>query len=315
MGNWIIEPIECSDAPVLCEICQEAFRREFHITEEKIVRDLLTHKEYAAGASGKLIDKNSGKIAGFIGVKVSENQELYPQTSWISLFAMRRNEQKKGYGKALLSRALEVLEKDKVHTVYIGMDFNNFFSGIPDPDARKRRFFGNAGFSLNTEEHFDLEADIVRNAAIDAFDAAAFRTEFTVTTYKENRLELLAFLEREFPGRWVFEAQELTKEIDESEKIVLLWDKQQTEIVGYCILSADLDGYGGLGPIGIAQKIRGRHVGDYLLYESLKQARRIHVQRVNIDWTILKDFYGQFGFLPERTYLGAYRQPAAIENE
>lgn len=315
MENWIIEPIERGDASALCEICQDVFRKEFHITEEKIVRDLLTHKEYAAEASGKLVDKESGTIAGFIGVKVSGNQKLYPQTAWVSLFAVRRSEQKKGYGKALLSRTLELLTAKGVHTLYIGMDFNNFFSGIPDPDERKRRFFGNAGFALNAEEHFDLEADIVQNAAIDAFDDTAFRGEFTVTTYKENRTELLEFLEKEFPGRWVFEAAEATQELRESAKIVLLWNKQQIEIVGYCMLSSDSNGYGGLGPIGIAQKIRGRHVGDYLLYESLLQARRIQVTRVNIDWTILRDFYGQFDFVPERTYLGAYRQAGNTPDE
>ena len=66
-------------------------------------------------------------------------------------------------------------------------------------------------------------------------------------------------------------------------------------------------GYGGLGPIGIAKDIRGRCVGNFILQRSLMQLRAIGVTRVNIDWTILKDFYGQFDFKPERTYRAGYR--------
>ena len=74
------------------------------------------------------------------------------------------------------------------------------------------------------------------------------------------------------------------------------------------MISVNKRGYGGLGPIGIAKKIRGKHVGDYILNQSLQQLRKIGAVRVNIDWTILKDFYGQFGFEVERPYLAAYKE-------
>ena len=114
-------------------------------------------------------------------------------------------------------------------------------------------------------------------------------------------------MEREFPGRWVFEAKEAIAEGKNPESIVILWNKDKTEIVGYCMISVDEKGYGGLGPIGIAKKIRGKHVGDYILNQSLQQLRKIGAVRVNIDWTILKEFYGQFGFKAERLYLAAYK--------
>ena len=129
-----------------------------------------------------------------------------------------------------------------------------------------------------------------------------------MASYKDNKKELLGFLEREFPGRWVFEAKEAITEGKDPESIVILWDKDKTEIVGYCMLSVDERGYGGLGPIGIAKKIRGKHVGDYILNQSLQQLRKIGAVRVNIDWTILKDFYGQFGFKAERLYRAAYKE-------
>lgn len=75
-----------------------------------------------------------------------------------------------------------------------------------------------------------------------------------MASYKDNKKELLGFLEREFPGRWVFEAEEAIAEGKDPESIVILWNQDKTEIVGYCMLSVDDKGYGGLGPIGIAKK-------------------------------------------------------------
>lgn len=55
-------------------------------------------------------------------------------------------------------------------------------------------------------------------------------------------------------------------------------------------------------------KIRGHHVGDYILHQSLCQLRKLGVETVNIDWTILKAFYGQFDFYAARTYRAAYME-------
>lgn len=302
----ICKPIEPSDVPELAAICKGTFREAFHITEEKITDHLFFHPEFSAEASRKLIAEETGEIIGFIGVKISGNQELYPNTAWISLFAVRKEQQKKGYGRQLLSETCAYLTEHGICMIYVGMDFENFFSGIPDPDGRKEMFFRKSGFALNADSHYDLEADITQNALIENYCHPEFEREFVVTTYRENREELIAFLEREFPGRWVYEAKEAVHGKGAMENVVLLWNKERTEVVGYCMLSVDANGYGGLGPIGIAQKIRGRHVGDYLLNESLRQAKRIGAKRVNIDWTILKDFYGQFGFKPERTYRAAF---------
>lgn len=192
--------------------------------------------------------------------------------------------------------------------IYVGQDFNNFFSGIPDPDEEKESLFTKCGFTLNTEQHFDLEADITENALIENFDKTPFEKEFSVDTYRDDQTELLAFLEQEFPGRWVFEAKEAIANGKDPQSIVILWNQDKTEIVGYCMLSVDEKGYGGLGPIGIAKKIRGKHVGDFILNQSLQQLKQIGAVRVNIDWTILKDFYGQFGFKAERLYLAAYKR-------
>lgn len=49
-------------------------------------------------------------------------------------------------------------------------------------------------------------------------------------------------------------------------------------------------------------------MGDYILHQSLCQLRKLGVETVNIDWTILKAFYGQFDFYAARTYRAAYME-------
>ena len=308
MKKVSVKQLEVSDSRELTEICKETFREEYHITEERIRKSLLMDPEFSEEESKKIVDDETGKILGFLGVKISKNQELYPDTAWISLFAVRKEEQHKGYGRMLLASVCESLKKHGIRMIYVGQDFNNFFSGIPDPNEEKENLFKKCGFTMNIEQHFDLEADITKNELIDHFDAAPFEKEFETDTYRGDKEELLAFLEREFPGRWVFEAEEAIANGKDPQSIVILWNKERTEIVGYCMLSVDEKGYGGLGPIGIAKKIRGKHVGDFILNQSLRQLRKIGAVRVNIDWTILKDFYGQFGFTAERYYLAAYKR-------
>lgn len=39
----------------------------------------------------------------------------------------------------LLATVCENLKKQGIKMIYVGQDFNNFFSGIPDPDEEKRK--------------------------------------------------------------------------------------------------------------------------------------------------------------------------------
>ena len=155
----------------------------------------------------------------------------------------------------VLNQVCQSLHKNGINKIYVGRDFNNFFRNTGS-GRRKRNIFQKKWFYLKQDRHFDLEADITDNRLIDSFDTSSFDKEFTVASYKDNKKELLGFLEREFPGRWVFEAEEAIAEGKDPESIVILWNQDKTEIVGYCMLSVDDKGYGGLGPIGIAKKIR-----------------------------------------------------------
>lgn len=305
-------PLEKSQLHRISDICSRVFAEEYHVTEEKLSANLLEDAEFDAASSLCLWNRSDDTLIGFGGVKISNNQDLYPDTAWMSIFAIAPEWQNCGYGTLLLERMIQKLREAGIKKIYLGQDFANFFSGIPAPDDRKLAFFERLGFTLNIDEHYDLEANIVRNASLDTFDRSPWENDFSTDFFHGEKDALLSFLQKEFPGRWEYEAETAIEEHKDPREIVLLFDRSQTKIEGYCMLTVERDadgrktGYGGLGPIGIAKDIRGNHVGDYFLHESLCQLAGLGVTRVNIDWTILKKYYGQFEFMPVRTYRAAY---------
>ena len=214
----------------------------------------------------------------------------------------------------MVIRALKELKKAGVRQTIIGQEFHNFFSGIPNPNDENVGFFTNLGFIVNEGSHYDLESFVKNNEKLENFDVSPFISEFEVKIYNNDYDKLMSFLNKEFPGRWAYEVDTAIKANKDFSEIVLLWSKTQKTVIGFCMLTSYKDengkktGYGGLGPIGIAKEVRGRQVGNYLLRESLIQAERNGINRVNIDWTILVKFYGQFGFEIKRTYKAAYKQ-------
>lgn len=78
--------------------------------------------------------------------------------------------------------------------------------------------------------------------------------------YHGEKEALLGFLDREFPGRWEYEAGTALQHGKAPEEIIMLWTPDRSELIGYCMLTVEKDarqqpnGRGGLGPIGIAKK-------------------------------------------------------------
>ena len=313
MENIEIKIMSVKDLDEMAELAAKTFPNEYNVTKVNLDKKLMNDSDKFDEGSLVIRDKTDSKLTGFIGTKLSHS-ELYPDTAWISIIAIDENERRKGYGRLLVTRALDALKKAGVKQVSIGQEFYNFFSGIPNPNEENVGFFRNLGFNVNEGSHYDLEAYVVNNEKLEKFDTSPFTSEFEVKIYNNNYDELMDFLNKEFPGRWAYEVDTAIKMNKAPSEIVLLWDKKKKTVVGFCILSSYKDadgkktGYGGLGPIGIAEDIRGRQLGNYLLREGLMQAARNGVNRVNIDWTILVKFYGQFGFEIKRTYRAAYKQ-------
>ena len=301
-----LQTLHRDDSVDIAAVWQRNFTPQFAADEKKIRKNLFSDSDFCEAASFTARGTD-GSLTGFIGVKTAGETGVYDNTAWVSAFAVDKPFRNKGVGTLLYTAAEKELLSRGIKRIYIGQDFNNFFSGIPDPDDIVCGFFGKLGFRLNPDLHFDLEADIVHNELIDRFDTAPFAVDFSVSVLTAGDKELLlSFLAREFPGRWRYEAEQYFTDVWNDDAVTVLRDRPTGVIEGYCKLSNNA-GYGGLGPIGIAECIRGKKVGAFLLHESLLQLRQMNAVRVCIDWTMLRKFYGQFGFVPIRIFRGAYK--------
>ena len=156
------------------------------------------------------------------------------------------------------------------------------------------------------DEHYDLEADVTQDPLIDAFDVSGFTSYTAEPLQRGQEAALFAFLQAEFPGRWLEEMQSFLGSGGNPGEIMLLRPKNGA-VCGFCKISVNPQGRSGLGPIGISAGVRGRRLGEFLLRQSLLQLRALGAHIVCIDWTILKEYYGKFGFLPVRRYRGGVK--------
>lgn len=194
---------------------------------------------------------------------------------------------------------------------------NNFFSGIPAPNTASASFFKKMGFTLNDENHFDLINDV------SAFDFDSIKVPLCDDGMYETRPitkadfgSLEEFFDKEFPTRWKQEVMGYLDNGGDPEFVLALL--KGGEVKGFCRVSVHRqandynmyfgNNWGSLGPIGIAKDIRGCGLGNRILRDSLRYLKKIGAHNVNIDWTVLRKFYGQFGFEPWRTYLAAYKE-------
>ncbi len=295
------------DIKEIGELCQRAIPHYYYVTEAALEQKLFRHRCFCKEASYSLWDQ--GMCVGFVGVKIPDSEELFPDEAWLSVLAVKKEEQHKGYGTLLLEKAQTSLKAMGIRKFIVGQDFSCFFSGLPEVTEEICGFFRKSGVEVSEEfVYYDLEGNVQENPLLEGFSVEKFETEYRTDTYADEEETFFAFLATEFPGRWRYEVEWALKEGKSHREIVLLWNLEKTEVQGFCMLGKEPDGRGKLGPIGIAEKLRGRGVGEYFLCKCLQQLKKIGRDRVNIDWTILTKFYGKFGFLPVRTYCGAYKE-------
>lgn len=309
-----IKTINKEYLPEINNLWNNNFPKEFETTERLLNNKIFEDQDLFLEASFMLLyDK---RIMGIIVTKMNKSGlEEYNCCSFISALLVDREIRLNGWGTKLLAMAEEVLYKQGMKKIIVGGDFNNFFSGIPAPNNENIGFFDKRGYTINSENHFDLMADVSK-IDFDKYKVPMSTSdELETTQFKPEHIhELENFFDHTFPGRWKFEVMNYISSGGDLRNILVLFDKNK--IIGFCkvdISNNPDDRYlygtnkGSLGPIGISESYRGKGVGNRILKDSLKILKNMGAQNVIIDWTILKDFYGQFGFTPHRTYRGAYK--------
>jgi len=126
--------------------------------------------------------------------------------------------------------------------------------------------------------------------------------------------ELIAFLQREFPGRWLYEVEQFFRIGGRAGDFIVL--RTDIGVDGFCWMTfADsarpLDRFymhglprpwGQIGPLGVGAGCRGKGYGGALIDAAACYLKARGVDGSLIDWTSLLDLYGKFGYQPYRQY-------------
>jgi predicted N-acetyltransferase YhbS len=260
------------------------------------------------GAS--FIHEGEGPSQGFVSIKKSAPGHAYAgiksDVAHLSAIAYAEPE----VAVDLLAESKKVLKNRGVSKLVFGQDLHHFFPGCPTDCHSLSNFLMVEGFERHGEA-CDLERDLSDyEAQSPAPDGVEMRR---LTEGDVPRLD--DFLGEEFPGRWrhdvmaVIEAEkrpDMVFGMFKGNKVIgfaFLQDEEVKKPVNGGVWRSDLgEKWGGLGPIGVAENIRGHGYGHALLGAALADQRARGVRRCIIDWTGLVDFYGKHGFRVTRRY-------------
>jgi len=246
-----------------------------------------------------------------IASRLAGHVQVMPEsTGWIDAIGVMPSVQRQGIGSALLAAAERWLAGLGCIATVLGGSIRPFAPGLPDGTGAEQ-YFRTQGYRGDSKVH-----DLARNLAGYTPPAGLAEVPAAVRPAQRGQEEaLLGFLRREFPGRWLYEA-ELLLHHDKGRigDYMLLWTEQGVD--GCCLLTfpdsmRPLERYfpyslprpwGQLGAVGVSERLRRRGFGGVLVDAGL---RRLHDNGINgcvIDWTELVNFYGRFGFAVVRSY-------------
>jgi GNAT superfamily N-acetyltransferase len=125
---------------------------------------------------------------------------------------------------------------------------------------------------------------------------------------------LLGFLKREFPGGWYWECLQLLEAGSRISDYVILLSERGVDgalLVTFEDSYRPMDRFyphrlprpwGQLGSVGVSADCRGSGYGAALMDGALRYLHARGVRGCVIDWLVIVDFYGKFGFEVFRQY-------------
>lgn len=271
--------------------------------------------------NSKFLAKNSSFIASLdnklIGVIIAkyyigEEISAYIGRSWISLFYVAKKYRNQGIGSTLLDKCLESLKSSKQRECFIGQDIGNYFPGIPcDFDTLTGNFLLKRGFSSFGYTHDLVLKD--KTKIKKSFDNR-YIYRYLDKNNSNERKALLNFMEKNFPGRWVYELNEYYKNEMEFDNYYVALDRKNiigfvrvnnvnNKNVSYNVTWANrFNNLVGIGPLGIDKEYRKMGISKEMI-NSLLYSITSGDCDILIDWTSLMTYYQQFGFEVWKSYL------------
>lgn len=305
-------------------------RREDFLLNEKIIRQNLL-SPYKDLNSAVLGCWHEDELKGFAALKwLSETVKNYagPGDGWISLFTASDD-----CRREIFQEILTFFSDREVKKIRYGGDPQNFFAGLPAKWKDKELNFwleagferGNAIYDMRRVYGDDIESDDYLSRYLSR------GSENNCILKKGSRKiqeQAIKFLKKEFPGRWLYEAENIMKRPG---GVHDYWFLAEDETSKEEIKSSDILGFArinrcdslylgpglnwvekrritdcniaGIGPLGLAQSARGRGLSLPFIAEIIRDLHREGYREFIIDWTDLVNYYKKLGFEVWRKYI------------
>jgi len=286
----------------------------YPITEQLFDQNVTGCEYFYSDAS--FVATQDDKIVGFIISKIWNDDraiESYKTIGWISLFYVSRKHRMQGIGSTLLAKAEMKLREKGITTIHLGRDVNNFFPGIPcDFDNLTAAFMEKRGYVCGRRTY-----DLIR---YDLSGVSEYMPKNSIRfAEKEDLPEIINFFDKNFPGRWQYDAKRNFIE-GLYRQYLLAFDKKT--VIGFMRMSLPNDemrpysltwyarfkNLGGIGPLGVDKDYRKKGVFNDLINYGLYHFKNIGIKEVIIDWTGLISLYQKYGFEIWKVYQYASKE-------
>ncbi len=322
-----VQPYQPEDARAVVDLWNRAIGDSFPLQEEVLHQLLERNPSY--GREDALVASAGGQPVGFAyaGLHRSSDPEMqsYRHRAFLHAVVVDEGWRRQGIGRSLARQVLAPARERAVARVEAGGGMFYLWPGIPAELPAALPFCVALGFEAEGET-YDLHGDVAKLDATHAkarLDADGLRLG---PTGADDRDALLAFLLREFGNEWWHETGWFLAQGGPASDFLLMRDRSGT-IVGMARIHTPLThpvgpphfwtdrrpaNAGGLGPIGVAARVRGQGLGLVLLTVALDRLREMGLTDVVIDSTSLVGFYGHLGFAPWITYRHASAATEAL---
>ena len=245
---------------------------------------------------------------GFVHASIQEGHSL----GFVDLIAVEPWARRQGVGKMVLGQAESWLRSQGAERLRLGGALRPFLAGLPE-GLDGAGFFEKHGYALRqpAPKVWDVARDLEDYQTPER--TAGVQVDIHPVEPEETG-ELLAFLDRAFPGRWHEEIKLFLESGGRSTDILAAHDENGIDGFLWMTFSDSLrplnryypgrlpEPWGQFGPLGVGQGCRGRGYGGAIIDAAARRLQAMGVRGCVIDWTDLLDLYGKFGFQPYQEY-------------
>lgn len=294
---------ENADSTVVTSLWNKNIGETFPMRNHLMRQNSFNHSQVTKNASWLALNEIE-EVKGFV---VGKSSGRY---GWIQMIMVDEEYRQNGIGEELLKLSEEGLKENGVENIILGKDRYHYFPGVPANLYDLQGLVEKSGYEFNGYE-YDMLGGFPAGVSMPILPAGITCELLTF----EQKDALLEFLQTNFPGRWVEEAEDYFMEGGKGREFLIM--KSGGSIVGFARINDKRSPVifqntywtplfdkkvGGVGPLGIAAAERGNGYGEKLVQAAMAFLSERGVQKIIIDWTNLVSFYKRLGFVPWRKY-------------